>query len=88
MRILHVDSALEWRGGQNQVFLTALGMAARGHEVTLACRAGGVLEQRARAARLPVRPIVFGRGDLSASASFLRRTEHTPAAAYERHGVA
>ena len=27
MRVLHVDSAATWRGGQNQVLLTALGMA-------------------------------------------------------------
>ena len=29
-RVLHVDTARGWRGGQNQVLLTALGMAARG----------------------------------------------------------
>jgi glycosyltransferase involved in cell wall biosynthesis len=49
MRVLHVDTALSWRGGQNQVLLTALGMAARGHEVRLLCRSGGALAERARA---------------------------------------
>ena len=49
MKVLHVDTAAGWRGGQNQVLLTALGQAARGHEVTVACRAGGALEARARA---------------------------------------
>jgi L-malate glycosyltransferase len=48
MKVLHVDTAAGWRGGQNQVLLTALGQAARGHEVTVACRAGGALEARAR----------------------------------------
>jgi len=67
MRVLHVDSARTWRGGQNQVLLTARGMAARGHEVTLACRAGGALEERARAAGLAVRPSPFG-GDLAPAA--------------------
>ena len=62
-RILHVDTARTWRGGQNQVLLTALGMASRGHEVTLACRAGGQLEALARAAGLRVRALPF-RGDL------------------------
>ena len=62
-RILHVDTARTWRGGQNQVLLTALGMASRGHEVALACRAGGELESRARAAGLRVRALPF-RGDL------------------------
>ena len=42
-RVLHVDTARGWRGGQNQVLLTALGMAARGHEVAVACRAEGEL---------------------------------------------
>ena len=65
MKILHVDSALEWRGGQNQVFQTVLGMATRGHRVTLACHAGGILEERAANEGLDVRPVTFGRGDLS-----------------------
>ena len=62
-RILHVDTARTWRGGQNQVLLTALGMASRGHDVALACRAGGPLEPLAHAAGLRVRPLPF-RGDL------------------------
>jgi glycosyltransferase involved in cell wall biosynthesis len=64
VRILHVDSGRDWRGGQNQVWLTASGMAARGHEVTLACRAGSPLGARARAAGLPLRELGFG-GELS-----------------------
>ena len=64
MRVVHVDSAREWRGSQSQVLLAAQGMAARGHSVTVACQAGGRLEARARAAGLAVRPIVFG-GDLA-----------------------
>jgi glycosyltransferase involved in cell wall biosynthesis len=63
MRVVHVDSAASWRGGQNQVLLTARAMAAQGHEVVLACRRGGVLDARARAAGLDVRAIPF-RGDL------------------------
>jgi glycosyltransferase involved in cell wall biosynthesis len=61
MRILHVDSARGWRGGQNQVLLTASGMANRGHDVTLACQEGGLLQGRAEG--LPVHPLFF-RGDL------------------------
>jgi L-malate glycosyltransferase len=62
-RVLHVDTAATWRGGQNQVLLTARGMAARGVETAIACRAGGELEDRARAAGADVRAIPF-RGDL------------------------
>jgi glycosyltransferase involved in cell wall biosynthesis len=67
MRIVHADSARTWRGGQNQVLLTSRGMAARGHEVWLACQRGGPLESRARAAGLAVRPMAF-HGDFSPSA--------------------
>jgi glycosyltransferase involved in cell wall biosynthesis len=73
MRVLHVDSARGWRGGQNQVLLTARGMAARGHEVALACQRGGILETRAREAGLDPHPVGF-RGDLGpgAAAGLLR----------------
>jgi L-malate glycosyltransferase len=67
VRVLHVDSARGWRGGQNQVLLTARGMAARGHEVILACQAGGALAGRARTEGLAVREMAF-RGDLSPAA--------------------
>ena len=63
-----MDTAAGWRGGQNQVLLTACGMAARGHHVTLACRAGGILEDRARSAGLDVHAFPF-RGDWSPSAA-------------------
>jgi len=67
MRVLHVDSARGWRGGQGQVLLTALGMAARGHSVLLACQKGGVLQQRAREAGVATVALRFA-GDLSPAA--------------------
>jgi glycosyltransferase involved in cell wall biosynthesis len=67
--VLHVDTAATWRGGQNQVLLAAAGMAARGHAVAVACKAGGALEARARAASLDVHPLPFG-GDFSPRAAF------------------
>jgi L-malate glycosyltransferase len=63
MRVVHVDTATTWRGGQNQVLLTARGQAARGHEVVVACRRGGALEGRAREAGIAVRSLPF-HGDL------------------------
>ena len=63
LRVLHLDSAATWRGGQNQVLLTAKGMAERGHESVVVCRSGSPLEKRARADGLEVEPLPF-RGDL------------------------
>lgn len=63
MKVLHVDTALGWRGGQNQVLLSARGMARRGHDVLVACRTGGQLEARLKDARLPARGVPFA-GDL------------------------
>jgi len=64
MRIVHVASAFEWRGGHSQVLLTATGMARRGHSVTVVCRPKGLLEARARDAGLDVVPLPFA-GDLA-----------------------
>jgi L-malate glycosyltransferase len=61
--VLHVDTAATWRGGQNQVWLTARGLAARGKGTAIACRAGGELASRARDGGASVRPLPF-RGDL------------------------
>ena len=74
-----MDTAAGWRGGQNQVLLTACGMAARGHKVTLACRLGGSLEDRARSAGLDVHAFPF-RGDWSPSAALglARLARHDP----------
>jgi glycosyltransferase involved in cell wall biosynthesis len=69
VKILHVDTAAGWRGGQNQVLLSARGMAERGHEVALACRAGGILEGRVQSADFDVHPFPF-RGDWSPTATF------------------
>ena len=72
MKVLHVDTARDWRGGQNQVLLTGLGMTARGHSVAIACRSGGALEARARAAGLDVHAMPF-RGDVSPRAMLALR---------------
>lgn len=65
MRILHVDTATEWRGGQNQIVLTAEGQLALGHEVRIFANAHGELALRAAKASLPVHAAAVGRGDLS-----------------------
>jgi glycosyltransferase involved in cell wall biosynthesis len=63
LRVLHLDSASRWRGGQNQVLLTLEGMTRRGHEAALAARGDGPLETRARTEGLRVSGVPF-RGDL------------------------
>ncbi len=92
MNVLHVDSAAGWRGGQNQVLLTAMGMAARGHRVALACRSGGALEARARAQGLEVHGLPL-RGDVSLRAAarlagLLRRTRADVLHLHDPHALA
>jgi L-malate glycosyltransferase len=89
--VLHVDTAATWRGGQNQVLLTARGMAARGMDAAIACRAGGELEARARAAGAVVKPVPF-RGDLwppaiLALARLLRRERPAGLLLHDPHAV-
>lgn len=44
---VHIDTARTWRGGQNQVLLTVLGLRAAGHRTVLVAHAAGELRQRA-----------------------------------------
>jgi glycosyltransferase involved in cell wall biosynthesis len=53
---IHIDTARTWRGGQNQVLLTVMGMRAQGHRTLLVAHAAGELRQRA-AEGLDVLPI-------------------------------
>lgn len=45
---LHIDTARTWRGGQNQVLLTVLGLRALGHRTMLVANPTGELRRRAR----------------------------------------
>ena len=44
---IHIDTARTWRGGQNQVLLTVLGLRALGHRTMLVAHPAGELRQRA-----------------------------------------
>ena len=44
---LHIDTARTWRGGQNQVLVTVLGLRAAGHRAMLVAHADGELRRRA-----------------------------------------
>jgi len=56
MRILHLDSGREWRGGQQQLLLLLTFLREKGHEVAAACRAGSPLHDRLRAASIACLP--------------------------------
>lgn len=45
---LHIDTARTWRGGQNQVLLTVLGLGELGHRAALVAHAAGELRARAQ----------------------------------------
>jgi L-malate glycosyltransferase len=45
---IHIDTARTWRGGQNQVLVTVLGLRALGHRALLVAHPAGELRQRAR----------------------------------------
>lgn len=45
---LHIDTARTWRGGQNQVLVTVLGLRALGHRTVLVAHSAGELRQRAK----------------------------------------
>ena len=57
MRVLHVDSGREMRGGQWQVIYLLEGLAARGHECVLLAREGSPVYQEASARGMDVRPL-------------------------------
>jgi glycosyl transferase family 1/glycosyl transferase family 4 len=61
MRVLHLDSGREMRGGQWQALRLIEGLAARGVESTLLARANGPLFQAARERGWRVEPLGFPR---------------------------
>ena len=92
MKIFHVDTATEWRGGQNQILLTAEGQAARGHDVRIFANENGELAARATQAALSVRKAAVGRGDLSwrtarAIHAAMREFEPDVVHVHESHGL-
>ena len=48
IRSVHIDTARSWRGGQNQVLLTATGLEELGHPAVLVAHEAGELRRRAR----------------------------------------
>jgi glycosyltransferase involved in cell wall biosynthesis len=91
VKVLHVDSGRDWRGGQNQVLLSCTGLARRGHTVTLACRRGSPLAERAAKAGVALRAVDFG-GELSPRPAFqiarvLREAAPDVVQAHDPHAI-
>jgi len=57
IRTLHINTERTWRGGEQQTFYLVEGLARRGHHVTLTCRAGSPLHDRACSLPVQVLPM-------------------------------
>jgi glycosyltransferase involved in cell wall biosynthesis len=88
---LHIDTARTWRGGQNQVLLTVLGMRAAGHRAALVAHPAGELRQRAAEGLelVPLAPVT--EMDLGAAfrlARVVKQLGPDVVHAHDPHGVA
>ena len=88
---LHIDTARTWRGGQNQVLVTLMGLRALGHRTLLVANADGQLRQRA-AEGLDLVPLA-PRTEMDLGAAWrlsrlLKRVKPDVVHAHDPHGVA
>lgn len=88
---LHIDTARSWRGGQNQVLVTVMGMRAAGHRAMLVAHADGELRRRAEEGLdfLPLAP----RTEMDLSAAWrlsraIKQLRPDIVHAHDPHGVA
>jgi glycosyltransferase involved in cell wall biosynthesis len=88
---LHIDTARTWRGGQNQVLVTVMGLRALGHRTMLVAHPGGELRQRAKEGLdlIPLAPKT--EMDLGAAwrlSRLLKQLKPDVVHAHDPHGVA
>jgi L-malate glycosyltransferase len=88
---LHVDTARTWRGGQNQVLVTVLGLRALGHRTALVAHPSGELRRRA-AEGLELVPLA-PRSEMDLAAAWrlsrvIRQLRPDLVHAHDPHGVA
>ena len=87
---LHVDTARTWRGGQNQVLLTVLGLRALGHRTALVAHPDGELRRRASEGPDLIPIASSGEMDLRAAwklSRVLRMMRPTVVHAHDAHAV-
>jgi len=78
LRVLHIDSGREWRGGQRQVLLLAEGLRRRMHDPVILAPPGSPLLQRAQAAGLETEPLAMrGDWDLRAALTVRNRIQES-----------
>jgi glycosyltransferase involved in cell wall biosynthesis len=88
---LHIDTARTWRGGQNQVLVTVLGLRSLGYRTMLVAHPDGELRQRAKEGLdlIPLAPRT--EMDLSAAwrlSRLLKQLKPDIVHAHDAHGVA
>lgn len=89
MRILHVASGREWRGGQRQTWLLARGLESRGIAQKILTRTGSELALRASASGIAVVPARWSAGlDPRALATLVLAARHADLLhAHDSHAV-
>ncbi len=89
MRILHVASGREWRGGQRQTWLLACGLASRGVAQKILTRRGSDLALRASQNGIAVVPVRWSAGlDPRALATLVLAARHADLLhAHDSHAV-
>jgi glycosyltransferase involved in cell wall biosynthesis len=91
MLSLHIDTARTWRGGQNQVLLTVLGLRAMGHRAVLVAHGEGELYRRASEGPDLVPLAARNEVDLSAAwklSRIIRQFDPSIVHAHDPHAVA
>lgn len=72
-RILHVNTAKNWRGGEQQVVYLVEELQSRGHSNFVVCQPKSVLEKKVSSLKIPVFPLLMrGEWDLIAAIKLAR----------------
>ena len=88
---LHIDTARTWRGGQNQVLVTVMGLRALGHRTLVVAHPAGELRQRAKEGLDLIALAPRNEMDLTAAWRFsrvIKQVRPDIVHAHDPHGVA